>query len=207
MLNNDADYFLELQTQTGWGRTLYSFATWCAPNEDWRVLDVGCGPGLLPAIFTQFGCRAVGIDLDIGMFHPSALHPEIAVANVYDLPFTTHTFDLITASNLIFLLSEPSGALVGMKLFLKPGGRVAMLNPSEVLTKKAASDFANEKGLEGVARNTLLNWARRASDHHQYNEAETNTLYREAGMKCMASILKVGPGFGRFSWGVVESYD
>ena len=26
MLGKDADYFQELQTQTGWGRTLYGFA-------------------------------------------------------------------------------------------------------------------------------------------------------------------------------------
>ena len=60
MLNKDSNYFHELQSQTGWGHMLASFARWCAPKPGWRVLDVGCGPGLLPAIFAQAGCHAYG---------------------------------------------------------------------------------------------------------------------------------------------------
>ena len=37
--------------------------------------------------FAKFGCKAVGVDLDMEMFHPSPLHPMVAVANVFDLPF------------------------------------------------------------------------------------------------------------------------
>jgi len=136
------------------------------------------------------------------MFRPSALHLPVVVANAYDLPFESHTFDLITASNLIFLLSNPIQALKKMKELLCGGGRIAMLNPSDYLNEQTALLFANEKGLEGVARDTLLNWARRATEYHQWTEEETFALYSDAGMKCMGSILKVGPGFGRFSWGI-----
>jgi SAM-dependent methyltransferase len=202
MFSKDSDYFQELQTQTGWGRTLYSFATWCSPKPGWLTLDVGCGPGYLPAILNKFGCRAVGVDLDMEMFHPSPLHSIAAVANVYNLPFKSHTFDLITASNLIFLLPDPIQALSKMKQLLCPGGKVAMLNPSEYLDEQAALMFANEKGLDGVARETLLNWARRAAEHHRWTEEETFALYCDAGMNYMGSIIKVGPGFGRFSWGI-----
>jgi SAM-dependent methyltransferase len=204
MLGKDADYFLELQTQTGWGRTLIGFATWCAPKPGWRILDVGCGPGLLPAIFAQLGYQAFGIDVDMAMFQPSA-HPFIAVANIFALPFSLHTFDLITASNLLFLLPDPIHALRSLVPFLVHEGRVAMLNPSETLNDRAALRFADENGLQGLARDTLLNWARRAVENYHWSEDETNAIYHEAGMKCMASILKVGPGFGRFSWGMVES--
>jgi len=202
MLNRDADFFLELQTNTGWGRTLHGFAAWCAPQPGWRTLDVGCGPGLLPAIFSQLGCWSVGIDLDLKMFRPSPLHPMVAVADVYALPFLSHTFQLITASNLVFLLPEPVRALQNLSLFLAPGGRVAMLNHSEVLNVQAALHFAESQGLMGVARDTLLNWARRAKEFHQWTEDETYVLYHQAGLKCMGSVLKVGPGFGRFSWAV-----
>ncbi len=202
MLSRDADYFLELQTKTGWGRTLYGFATWCAPKPGWSTLDVGCGPGLLPAIFSQLGCWSVGIDLDLKMFRPSALHSKIAVADVYNLPFKAHTFDLITASNLVFLLAEPVQALQNMTSFLAPEGRLAMLNPSETLNEQAALHFSDEQRLQGVARDTLLNWARRATENHHWSEEETFAVYRQAGMRCMGSVLKVGPGFGRFSWAV-----
>ena len=205
MLAKEADYFLELQTQTGWGRTLFGFATWCEPQPGWRTLDVGCGPGLLPRIFTQLGCWAVGVDLDMDMFRPSPLHPVVVVADVYRLPFPHHNFDLITASNLLFLLPDPVRALRSMKQVISPDGRVAMLNPSEALNEEAATRFADEKGLQGVARKTLINWARRAVANHHWTESETHALYREAGMNCIGCELKIGPGFGLFSWGIAES--
>ena len=79
-----------------------------------------------------------------------------------------------------------------------------MLNPSEALNEQTALRFADENGLQGMARQTLLNWARRAVANYHWTEAETYALYHAAGMKCMGSQIKVGPGFGRFSWGVLE---
>lgn len=201
MLGKDSGYFQELQTQTGWGRTLYGFAKWCSPQPGWHTLDVGCGPGLLPAIFSQFGCNAIGVDLDLEMFQPAPLHSIVAVADVYDLPFQAQSFDLITAANLLFLLSEPVLALSKIKRLLRAGGKVAMLNPSERLSEQAAVTFANENSLEGVARDTLINWARRAAKYHQWAEEDTIGVYNQAEMKYGGSVLKVGPGFGRFSWG------
>ncbi len=202
MFGNAADYFQALQTQTGWGRTLYGFASWCAPQAGWLTLDVGCGPGLLPAILAKFGCTAIGVDLDPDMFHPSPLHSMVAVANVFDLPFQAHTFDLISASNLLFLLSDPALALAKMKYCLRPGGKLALLNPSEFLDEQAAKAFINEKDLDGVARDTLLHWARRAVENQHWTNEETCALFENAGLKYMGSVLKIGPGFGRFSWGL-----
>jgi SAM-dependent methyltransferase len=202
MSARDSDYFLELQTHTGWGRTLYGFAAWCAPQPGWLTLDVGCGPGLLPAIFSQMGCLACGIDLDIEMFKPSPLHPLAAVADVSALPFSFQTFDLITASNLVFLLPEPVQVLIKLRKLLRPGGKLAMLNPSELLAPQSALEFAEKSGLAGIARETLLNWAKRATDHHRWTDEDTRVLYTSAGMEYQGSDLKVGPGFGRFSCGI-----
>ena len=202
MLPKDADYFLELQTQTGWGKTLYDFAGWCDPQPGWLTLDVGCGPGFLPAIFSRLGCRAVGVDIDPEMFRPSPLHPAIAVADGAWLPFNFHTFDLITATNLLFLVPQPSLVLIEMKRLLRPGGKLAMLNPSQNLNEQAAIAFAQERGLEGMARDTLINWARRAETNHRWTEAETQELYAHAEMRYTAGVLKIGPGFGLFSSGI-----
>ncbi len=199
MLGRDAEYFQELQTHTGWSRTLYGFAAWCSPQPGWITLDVGCGPGLLPALFTKLGCNAVGVDLDMEMFKPSPLHPTVVVADARDLPFTCNTFDLVTASNLFFFLPEPLDLLIGLKRLLRPAGKIAMLNPSELLNPESASGFADDQGLAGVARCTLLNWAKRASANHRWTEAETRLLYSNAGLQYQGSVLKVGPGFGRFS--------
>jgi ubiquinone/menaquinone biosynthesis C-methylase UbiE len=201
MLEKDSNYFQELQTQTGWGKTLAGFAAWCEPQPGSLTLDVGCGPGLLPALFARMGCRAVGVDLDPGMFRPYPLHRQVCVGDVYQLPFSTSTFNIVTCSNLMFLLTEPQAAMKEIRRLLVPGGRLTMLNPSENLSEHSASEFVREKDLQGMASATLINWARRAEQHHRWTEQATSTLYEDAGFQYKGSVLKMGRGFARFSWG------
>ena len=88
---HDPDYFLELQTKTGWGAILRSFASWLDPKPASLILDVGCGPGLLPAILAKSGCRTIGIDSSFEMFR-DPLHPNLVLADVTDLSFPLSSF-------------------------------------------------------------------------------------------------------------------
>ena len=203
MTLRDADTFLELQTQTGWGRTLAGFAAWCQAQPGWRVLDVGCGPGLLPALFARQGCQALGIDLEADMFLPQPLHPQVLVAQGEGLPFSGGMFDLVTASNLLFLLADPRPALDEMRRVARPGGMLALLNPSELLDQEAAAALAEAKTLQGLARASLLNWAQRAETNHRWTEADMNSMLLAAGIQPLENSLKVGPGFARFTRGRV----
>lgn len=203
MTLRDADIFLELQTQTGWGRTLASFAAWCQAQPGWRVLDVGCGPGLLPALFARQGCLATGIDLEADMYLPQPLHPQVLCAQGERLPFPGGVFDLVTASNVLFLLADARPVLSEMRRVTRPGGRLALLNPSEQLDQKAAAVLAEARALDGLARQSLLNWAQRAEANQRWTEAETRALLLSEGIEPMEISLKVGPGFARFTWGRV----
>ena len=200
----DSDYFFELQIKTGWGRVLARFRDWLRPQSGWLTLDVGCGPGLLPALLTQKGCRSLGIDLDLEMLLPAPLHPKVAAADVMQLPFPEKSFDLITASNLLFLLSDPEGALRELVRLLSPKGQIATLNPSENLTVAAATELANRHNLSGLPRESLLNWAVRAETHFQWTEAETAQLFAIASLELAESQTTMGPGFARFARGVAR---
>jgi phosphatidylethanolamine/phosphatidyl-N-methylethanolamine N-methyltransferase len=127
----DFSNFPEVQTATAWGRTLQDFADWCSPQPGWLVLDAGCGPGLLPALFSGMSCRAIGTDLNQDMFIGSRLHDALCVADTFHLPFPGAIFDQVTASNLLFLMADPPGALQELVRVLKPGGQLFSLNPSE----------------------------------------------------------------------------
>ncbi len=166
-IQNDATYFLTLQTETAWGRMLASFARWCAPPPGSRCLDVGCGPGLLPALLAQDGHQAIGADLDPAMFQPQPLHPNVLVADVLALPFPTASFELITASNVLFLLPDPAAALAALARRLAVGGQICLLNPSEKMSITAATALADENNLAGLARETLLNYAGRAERYQR----------------------------------------
>jgi len=197
---HDPDYFLELQTKTGWGAILRSFATWLDPKPASLILDVGCGPGLLPAIFAQSGCRALGIDSSFEMFS-EALHPTLALADTYNLPFSASTFHFLTASNLLFLLPNPLSALIEMTRLLAPNGEIALINPSEKMSISAATTLADERNLEGLARETLLNYAARSERHHRWSEDDLKELFASANLQLMDTTTKMGKGLIRFARG------
>ncbi len=193
----DFSDFLEVQTQTAWGRTLADFASFCDPQPAARILDVGCGPGLLPAIFAQRGCHSFGIDIDIGLL-TSRLSLNLAAAETFSLPFQDGMFDLVTAVNLLFLLNDPIRALHEMVRIMKPAGQVCLLNPSEHISVEAAARLADSRGLDGKARGSLLNWARNAEEHVRWTEEETKELLASARLELVESVLRVGPGFARY---------
>jgi len=177
---------------------LRSFASWLDPKPASLILDVGTGPGLLPAIFAQNGYRTIGIDYSQEMFN-NALHPNLVLASVFSLPFKSATFDLITASNLLFLLPDPRAALIEMTRLLKPNGEIGLLNPSEQMSVAAATALADERELTGLARETLLNYASRAERHFRWGVGELESLFSSAGCQLMATKPKMGAGLVRFA--------
>ena len=202
-LQRDSSYFLELQTQTGWGAMLRSFATWLDPKPASLILDVGCGPGLLPAIFAENGCLALGIDSSCDMFHDS-LHPDLVVADALAFPLKPSTFNLLTASNLLFLLPDPLSALKEMVRLLAPNGEIALLNPSKKMSVSAAKALADKRNLEGLAHETLLNYAARAERHHRWNKNDLQELFASANLELTSTTTKMGEGLVRFARGVYQ---
>lgn len=183
---------------------LRSFAFWLDPQPDSLILDVGCGPALLPAIFAQSGCRALGIDSSFEMFR-DALHPDIILAEVTALPFPLASFNLISASNLLFLLTDPLTALREMTRLLTPNGEIALLNPSEQMSITAVTSLANERELTGLARKTLLNYAERAERHFRWSEADLRELFSSADLELSDTVTKMGPGLVRFARGTKKT--
>ena len=179
---------------------LRSFASWLDPKPASLILDVGTGPGLLPGIFAQSGYHAFGLDYSREMFN-NALHPNLILASVFSLPFKPATFNLITASNLLFLLSDPRAALIEMTRLLKPNGEIALLNPSEQMSVAAATALADERELTGLSRDTLLNYASRAERHFCWGVGELEQLFSSADCQLTATQPKMGTGLVLFALG------
>jgi ubiquinone/menaquinone biosynthesis C-methylase UbiE len=197
--NRDISSFYKIQTRTGWSRTLEAFAEWCHPSPGWLTLDVGSGAGYLPALFAGRGCRALGIDIDEAAFSMGKLHSELAVADVFHLPFPKASFDFITASNILFLLTEVESALQEFARILKRDGRMGLLNPSEHLTVQAAEDLAQRHNLRGLDRASLINWATLAEARKRWSESDLVSLLAPSGFVLSETTVKVGPGLARFA--------
>jgi SAM-dependent methyltransferase len=165
------------------------------------VLDLGCGPGIFPAMLSSRGCRALGVDLDPNAFFPEPLHADVVIADTVRLPFPDDSFDMITASNLLFLVPDPVEVLRECARLLLPTGQVALLNPSENLDQSSALALAEARGLDLRSRETLLHWAQMAESHARWDQPAMERLLEAGGFKLVDTSLRIGPGLARFARG------
>jgi ubiquinone/menaquinone biosynthesis C-methylase UbiE len=193
-------YFTQVQATSGWDRVLASFARFVTPDRTAHVLDVGCGPGSLVRRLAHDVAFAYGCDADRGMIDQAQqLAAEAAVHNVEfrvgmlpDLPYPPDRFDVVTATNVIFLQRNPAAALCGMVNVCKPGGYVAMLNPSPQMSVATATAHADKQGLIEFNRVSFINWGHAAEQNHRFSEAQITQMFEAAELSEIVIEAKIG---------------
>jgi 2-polyprenyl-6-hydroxyphenyl methylase / 3-demethylubiquinone-9 3-methyltransferase len=86
-----------------------------------RVLDVGCGGGLLAPHVA--GYRHVGVDLTESALAVAAAHRiEPARADAADLPFEDASFDVVVAGEVLEHVTDLEGVVAEATRVLRPGG-------------------------------------------------------------------------------------
>jgi len=94
-----------------------------------RVLDVGCGTGIVTAAAAARGARATGADVAEGMLAVAReRHPELefVVADAEALPFSAGAFEAVVANLVVNHLPTPEQAVAEFARVLAPGGSVAV---------------------------------------------------------------------------------
>jgi ubiquinone/menaquinone biosynthesis C-methylase UbiE len=101
-----------------------------------RVLDVGCGTGILSArIAREFeGTHVVGCDFSSGMLRRAARSrrgPDWVRGNALQLPFGDATWDVVVSTEAFHWFPDQEAALAELFRVLKPGGKllVSLINP------------------------------------------------------------------------------
>jgi SAM-dependent methyltransferase len=89
-----------------------------------RVLDVGCGVGmLLPVIAERApGAQVVGIDLTQGMIRRADTRFGRAIMDVQVMGFAEGSFDAAVCAFMLFHLSDPMAGLINVRRSLHVGG-------------------------------------------------------------------------------------
>jgi ubiquinone/menaquinone biosynthesis C-methylase UbiE len=98
-----------------------------------RLLDVGCGPGLLLGEAVRAGAQSWGVDLSqtaLGMARRGAPGARVACSNAETLPFRDGWFDGVTCIGTLEHFFSPERALAEMRRVLKPDGRACIMVPS-----------------------------------------------------------------------------
>ncbi|MEO3792041.1 class I SAM-dependent methyltransferase [Nonomuraea sp. B10E15] len=94
-----------------------------------RLLDVGCGTGVVTAAALALGIEVTAVDPDPGMLelvarrHP---HATVRAAALPDLPFADEAFDAIAGNFVINRVPDTAAALGELHRVLRPGGTIAL---------------------------------------------------------------------------------
>jgi len=93
--------------------------------EGARVLEAGCGTGLLLDRVRGFARHAVGIDLSPGMLaHAAARGLPVANASITSLPFADASFDVAYSFKVLAHVEAIGDALAELARVVRPGGHV-----------------------------------------------------------------------------------
>lgn len=125
-----------------------------APEPGERILDLGCGDGVLTAKLAAMGCNVVGVDGSIAQIDAARkLGLDARVMDGEKLSFD-HEFDAVFSNAALHWMRNPKPVIAGVWRALRPGGRfVAEFGGHGCVAKikKALVGALNRRGLDGEA--------------------------------------------------------
>ena len=167
------------------------------PFKGLRVLDIGCGGGLLSEPMARLGAEVVGADAAERNIPVARLHAEQSGLEI-DYRHTTaealaglgETFDVVLNMEVVEHVADPQAYLAACQALMKPGG----LMICSTLNRTAKSFAMAIIGAEWVMR-----WLPKGT--HDWKKfitpEELNTLISKAGLR---PVDRKGMVFNPISW-------
>ena len=149
-----------------------------------RVLDVGCGGGILSEALAERGASVLGIDLAESALQAAEAH-RAGQAVEYRLESSRETaargevFDVVTCMEMLEHVADPAAVLRDIHALLKPGGWAFFSTINRTLKARLGAVYAAEYLLHLVPQGT-----------HQYDwfikPAELSRMAERAGLAPVA---------------------
>ena len=186
--------YITTQIATEFGRDLKA----PRPFEGLRLLDIGCGGGLLSEPMARLGAQVVGADaapknIEVARLHADQVGLDIdyRAETAEALLAAAESFDAVLAMEIVEHVAEPPAFVQACHDLLRPGGVLVM----STLNRTARSFAAAIVGAEWVMR-----WLPKGT--HEWSRFITP---EELAAMMQASGLKVvdrrGMVFNPLSWG------
>ncbi len=177
------------------------------PLEGKRLLDAGCGGGLVTEPMARLGAHALGIDagdanIKAAMVHADGLHMDIdyRVGTIEGLIAAGEAkFDIVLALEVVEHVADPARFLGDCAGLLAPGGLLVMAT-----LNRTAKAFA----LAVVGAEHVLRWLPRGT--HEWSKfvtpAEARAALNSAGLAVQDPVgVSFSPLTGRWSLGTDAS--
>jgi trans-aconitate methyltransferase len=125
-----------------------------APRPGERILDLGCGDGVLTAKLASIRCHVTGVDASAPQIEAARkLGLDVRVMNGEALNFDSE-FDAVFSNAALHWMSDHAKVIAGVRRALKPQGRfVAEFGGHGCVAKirKALVEALNRRGINGEA--------------------------------------------------------
>jgi len=125
-----------------------------APRAGERILDLGCGDGVLTAKLASMGCHVIGVDASAPQIDAARkLDLDARIMNGEALDFDCE-FDAVFSNAALHWMSNPAKVIAGVRRALKAHGRfVAEFGGHGCVAKirKALVEALNRRGAKGEA--------------------------------------------------------
>lgn len=125
-----------------------------APRAGERILDLGCGDGVLTAKLASLGCHVIGVDASAQQIEAARkLDLDARIMSGETLDFDNE-FDAVFSNAALHWMRDPAKVIAGVHRALHPHGRfVAELGGHGCVAKikKALVGALNRRGVDGEA--------------------------------------------------------
>lgn len=122
---------LLVRLDPGW-RANADFSVFYLPAlEGGRLLEVGCGSGLMLRNMRERGWDVMGVDVDPKAVARARTHElDVRKGSLLSQSFEENSFDVVAMSHVIEHLHDPRNILAECLRILRPGGRLVLITPN-----------------------------------------------------------------------------
>lgn len=142
-----------------------------SPKNNFKAIDMGCGPGFLAIILAGLGCEAYAFDCTENMLLKAEENANGLGVKIHTIQgdaqkpnFEDNTFDLLVTRNLIWNLENPEKAYKEWIRILKPGGKLIvfdgnhycyMFDERYMEERKSVTHINDHKNMMGVSTEAI----------------------------------------------------